>query len=151
MANSTMSRYELAKVLNDATSASLNSSQKLHYKKHQSNRVLNTDPVLTSPAQVPQKIVLSGHNHEIRNDDDDDDLDNSCDNGVDTFDHIEGPMPNTGKYMFDSTDKTEKEEAVVEIEVDNDDMLEETAVFSDSQDATIATAEGQMHIDHMAN
>ena len=148
MANSTMSRNELAKVLNDATSASLNSSQKLHCKKHQSNRVLNTDPVLTSPAHVPQKIVLSGHNHEVRDDDDDeDDLNNICDGAGDTFDHIEGPMPNTSKYMFDSTDKNEKEDAVAEIEVDvdNDDyadrMLEETAVFSDSQDATIATAE----------
>ena len=86
-----MSRDELAKVLHDATSASLNSSQKLQFnatKKHQSNRVLTTDPVLTSPAIASQKIVLSGHH------------------GSSNLDHIEGPMPNTGKYIFDSAEKT---------------------------------------------
>ena len=36
-----------------------------------------TDPQLTSPAMVSQKIVLSGHDGSL--------------------DHIEGPMPNTGK------------------------------------------------------
>ena len=92
MANSTMSRDELSKVLHHATSASLNSSQKLHInasKKHQSNRVLTSDPVLTSPATVSQNIVLSG-NRESSN-----------------LDHVEGSMPNTGKYIYDSAEKTQ--------------------------------------------
>ena len=80
-------------------------------------------------------------------------------------------MPNTGKYIFDSSEKTEKvadegdttavnddddgddDDDFDEEEMNDDDanirMLEQTAVFSDSQDAV--TAEQMHHIDHMSN
>ena len=56
---------------------------------------------------VSQKILLSGH------------LESS------TLEHVEGPMPNTGKYIFDSA---EKPQALP----DQDNILEDAAVFSES-------------------
>ena len=54
---------------------------------------------------VSQKIVLSGH--------------------LNTNSNIEGPMPNTGKNLFSSGEKSKQD----------DTMIEDTAVFSDSCDA----------------
>ena len=111
MANSSMNKDDLAKVLHDATSASFTSSQKLNRsnsrasKKHQSNRLVLTElPQLTSPAMVSEKIVHSGGHDR-------------------TLDHIEGSMPNTGKLLFDSAEK---------LKGLADTTMEDTAKFSDS-------------------